>query len=425
MRPCLAGAILRRVVVVAAMFAAPAVTPLAAAQAQTGEPIKIGLSTQLTGPLAGNGRQILLTAQIWIEQINAKGGLAGRPVKLVYYDDRSDPANIPGIYAKLIDIDRADALIGVATNMTAAAMPIVIQHHKLMISIASLGVNKQFKYDRYFQIVPFGPDGKSALSQGFFDVATSMKPNPKTVALIGADAEFSKTALDGARAHAVRLELNVVLDRTYPPGTVDFLPIVRSIKAVNPDLVFIASYPLDTIGMLTAVNEIGLEAKMVGGALVGLSYTALKTKLGEKLNGVVTYSDYVPEPTMKFPGIEEFLATYQKRATEAGIDPLGHEVPPYAYAVLQAFGQAVAATGSTDPAKVASRMHEVVFKTVVGDVKFGSDGEWAKSRLLTIQFQKVHGNGIAQFNRAGTMIIVAPPQYKSGELKYPFAAARN
>jgi branched-chain amino acid transport system substrate-binding protein len=156
-----------------------------------------------------------------------------------------------------------------------------------------------------------------------------------------------------------------------------------------------------------------------------LSYTALKSRLGEKLNGVVSYSDYVPEPTLKFPGIESFLATYQKRAGEAGIDPLGHEVPPYAYAGLQALGQAIAAVGSTDPEKVANELHRAAFKTVVGEVKFGDDGEWAKPRLLTIQFQNVHGNGIDQFNRAGTMTIVEPPEYKSGELKYPFPAARK
>ena len=304
-------------------------------------------------------------------------------------------------------------------------MPFVMQHGKLMISIASLGVNKQFNYDRYFQIVPFGPDGKSALSRGFFDIAATMTPPPKTVALVGADAEFSRTALEGARAHAAEHKLDVVYDRGYPPGTVDFLPIVRSIKAANPELVFIASYPLDTVGMLIAVGEVGLDAKMVGGALVGLSYTAIKSRLGEKLNGVITYSDYVPASTLNFPGIETFLATYQKRAAEAGIDPLGHEVPPYAYAGLQALAQAMLAAGSTDPEKVAAHMHKSVFKTVVGEVAFGGDGEWARPRLLTIQFQNVHGSGIEQFNRPGTMVIIDPPQYKSGKLKYPFAGARE
>jgi branched-chain amino acid transport system substrate-binding protein len=255
----------------AAVIGMLAAAPAPPAQAQSGQPIKIGLATELTGPLAGNGKQILLTAQIWTEEVNAGGGLLGRPVELVYYDDQSSPANIPGIFAKLIDIDKADALLSVATNLTAAAMPSVVQHNKLLISIASLGVNKQFKYDRYFQVVPFGPDGKSALSSGFFDAAMTMKPQPKTVALVGADAEFSKTALEGAAAHAAERKLNVVFERRYPPGTVDFLPIVRSVKAANPDLVFIASYPLDTVGMLTAGDEVGLDAQMVGGALVGLS----------------------------------------------------------------------------------------------------------------------------------------------------------
>src|SRR5881227_4278308 len=96
------------------------------ASAQSGEPIKIGFGMSLTGPLAANGKQALLGMKIWEEETNAAGGLLGRPVKLIYYDDQSNPSTVPGIYTKLLDVDKADLVVsGYATNMAAPAMPIV------------------------------------------------------------------------------------------------------------------------------------------------------------------------------------------------------------------------------------------------------------------------------------------------------------
>ena len=99
---------------------------------QTAEPIKIGFGMALTGPLAANGKMSLVAMQVWEDDINAKGGLLGRPVKLVYYDDQSNPAVVPGIYAKLLDVDRVDLIIGgYGTNMLAPAMPLAIERNKL------------------------------------------------------------------------------------------------------------------------------------------------------------------------------------------------------------------------------------------------------------------------------------------------------
>jgi branched-chain amino acid transport system substrate-binding protein len=106
-----------------ALAAALAVTP---AMAQ--EPIKIGFGMSLTGPLAANGKSALLGMKIWEEDVNAKGGLVGRPVKLVYYDDQSNGSTVPGLYAKLLDVDKVDLIVGgYGTNMLAPAMPLVIQ----------------------------------------------------------------------------------------------------------------------------------------------------------------------------------------------------------------------------------------------------------------------------------------------------------
>src|SRR5215475_11995926 len=113
-----------------ALVAAAAMTSGAAAQ--SGEPIKIGFGMALTGPLAANGKQALVGMKIWEEETNAKGGLLGRPVKLIYYDDQSQPTPVPGIYTKLMEVDKVDLVIGpYATVPSAAAMPVVMQKGKV------------------------------------------------------------------------------------------------------------------------------------------------------------------------------------------------------------------------------------------------------------------------------------------------------
>ncbi|HZA02325.1 MAG TPA: amino acid ABC transporter substrate-binding protein, partial [Hyphomicrobiaceae bacterium] len=375
--------------------------------AQSAAPIKIGFGMALSGGLAPGGKAALLAYQIWAEEVNARGGLVGRKVELVHYDDQSSPATVPGIYTKLLDIDRVDLVIsGYATVPTAAAMPVIMQRKKLFLSLFALAANDQFDYDRYFQIQPNGPDAKREFSRGFFELAAGLNPKARSVALVGADAEYSVLALQGARDNAKKHGIKIVYDRTYPPNTTDFTPIARAIKATNPDLVYIASYPPDSAGMLRATHEVGLSAKMLGGGLIGPQFAALKTQLGPMLNGIVCYDLYLPEPTMKFPGIEEFLVRYRERAVQAGVDPLGLYIPPFAYAEMQILEAAVKAVGSLDDGKLADHIRSSTFQTVVGDIKFGARGEWAEPRILLIQYQGVVGHDIEQFKQPGKQVIL-------------------
>jgi ABC-type branched-chain amino acid transport systems, periplasmic component len=398
-----------------------AVFVLWAPQAQAADPIKIGFSASLSGALASSGKANLLAQQIWAEEINAKGGLLGRPVQLVFYDDQTNASIIPGIYAKMIDIDKVDLLMGAATNLIVAAMPLIMQRHKMVMVLVALGSNDEFKYPRYFQTAAWGPDAKGVIGNAFFEVAKTISPRPKTVAIVGADAEFSNNVMIGARAIAKKEGFNIVYDRTYPPATVDYTPIVRSIQATNPDLVFVASYPLDSVGMVRAATELGLKTQLFGGGMVGMQYAVFMRQLGDKLNRVVNYHLYVPSPKMKFPGIEEFLKTYQARAPQQGTDPLGFYQPPFAYAAMQVLEQAVKATGSLDDGKLADYIHKSAFNTIVGEVRFDEKGEWAKPRLLMVQFQNVQSGNLDQYMTSGKQVILYPPEYKDGELQQPFA----
>jgi len=403
--------------------AATAVTGPAAAQ--SGQPITIGFSMAMTGGLGPNGKSALLAQKIWEEDVNAKGGMLGRPVKLVYYDDQSNPSTVPGIYTKLLDVDKVDLVIGgYATAMLAPAMPVVMRKGKVFIGLLGLAVNTEFNYPKYFVMIPSGPDPKPAFTKGFFDMAMAQNPKPTTVAIVAADQEFSKNASDGARENAKAAKLRIVYDKSYPPSTTDYAPIVRAIAATNPDIVVVCSYPPDSVGIVRAVNEIGFKPKLIGGGMVGPQNASMKAALGPLLNGFVNYDFWLPVPKMNFPGVADLMKKYQDRAAAEGVDPLGYYMAPQAYAQMQVLQQAVEATKGVNDDKLADFIRATTFKTVLGDVKFGKGGEWAESRVLQVQFQNVKGNDPAQFKDMSTQVVVDPPAYASGKLIYPYDKAK-
>ena len=410
---------------VSAAVVSVALTLSAAPDARAQDPIKIGFGMALTGGLAGAGKSALIAMQIWADDVNKRGGLLGRKVELVYYDDQTNPATVPGIYTKLLDVDKVDLIVsGYGTNLIAPAMPIVMQRGLTFPSLFGLAVNEKFKYPNYFQIMPAGPEPLTDWSKGFFELAMQQNPKPKTIALVGADAEFARNAVKGARINAKKLGMKIVYDRTYPPRTADYTPIVRAIQARKPDVVFVGSYPPDSVGMVKAATEIGLKTKLFGGGMVGLQYASIMTALGSKLNGIVNYDFWVPAPTLKFAGVEAFLTKYQEAAKGKGVDPLGYYLPPYAYAYLQLLEQSVTATKSLDHKKIGAHMRTATFDTVVGKVKFGSNGEWSRTRVLQVQYQGIGDTKLETFKKAGTRTVLYPKEWKSGSIKYPYTEAK-
>jgi branched-chain amino acid transport system substrate-binding protein len=285
-------------------------------------------------------------------------------------------------------------------------------------------VNSAFNYPSYFGIIPSGPDPKPSYTKGFLDLAMRQKPKPQTVAIVAADAEFGLYASEGARENIKAAGLTVVYDRRYPAASTDLAPAVRAIAATSPDLVIVCSYPPDSVGMVRAVNEIGFKPKMIGGAMIGLQSTAIKTQLGPLLNGWTNYDYWLPVPKMQFAGVGGLMKKYQGRAAVEGVDALGYYMVPWSYAQLQVLQQAVAATGSLDDAKLGDYIRANTFKTVVGDVKFGANGELAESRILQVQFQNVKSNDLHQFKDISTLVVVAPAEYESGKLIYPYEKAK-
>jgi len=393
--------------------------------AQDKEPIKIGFSMALTGPLSPNGKQALLGMKIWEEETNAKGGLLGRPVKLINYDDQSNPSTIPGIYTKLLDVDKVDLVLGgYATNMNAPAMPVIMAKKKTYISLFALDVNHEFKYPKYFSVLPTGPQTKPSFTEGVFQIAAQQNPKPSTLALVVEDAEFSNNACDGARENAKTFGVKIIYDKKYPPSTTDYTPIIRAVQAANPDIVIVCSYPLGSVGIVQAVNELNYKPKIIGGAMVGLQATVFKSKLGPKLNGIINYETWVPSDKMMKPA-EGFFKKYQERAKAEGVDPLGYYLGGWGYAYISVLGDAVTGAKSLDDDKIAAYLRKTTFKTIMGDWSYGPGGEWSKGAMMQVQYHDIkEGAGLETWKGMSYQTVLTPPSLATGKVIYPYEKAK-
>jgi branched-chain amino acid transport system substrate-binding protein len=387
-------------------------------------PIKIGMSMPQTGGLAGGGKASLLGIEIWRDDVNAKGGLLGRKVELVVYDDKSSASETPAIYAKLLDIDKVDLLFApYGTVPTAPIMPLVKQRGMLLIGNFSFQVNSKVHHDMWFNNAPWGP--ADSWATGF--LLLGQKAGGKTMALLSADQEFAQNLATTARDVAKKLGIPIVFDQAYPPSTAEFSSIIRALNAAQPDIVFVASYPPDSAAILRAVNEIGVgdNVKIFGGAMVGLQFAAVMQNMGSLLNGVVNYNTWLPEPSMYYDGTKKFFEEYAKRAVAAKVDPLGYYLAPYGYAMGQMIEEAVNATKSLDQKTLAKFIRENVHKTIVGPIAYADDGEWKESSTLEAQFRGVKDKNIDQFRASGKQVILFPDRLKTGDLVFPFEAARK
>jgi branched-chain amino acid transport system substrate-binding protein len=388
------------------------------------QPLKIGMSMPQTGALGAGGKAALLALQMWVEDVNAKGGLLGRKVEFIAYDDQTNPGLVPGIYTKLLDIDKVDLLIApYGTNVTAPIMPLVKQRDLLLMGNFSFDVNAQIRHDKWFNNSPWG-SGALAWGGTFLDAAQRL--GGKTIAFMAADAEFAQNLCTGGRAIAKAKGLQTVYDQNYPPNSVDFSSIIRAVRAAKPDIVFICSYPAESVAIVRAVNEIGVgpTVKIIGGGMVGLQFTPNMEALGPMLNGFVNYNSYVPEKTMDNPAVREFLKRYEVRARQAKVDVLGYYLPPFNYAIGQMLEQAVGATKSLDQKVLAAYMHKSEMKTMVGNIRFDAVGEWATPKLVMAQFRGIKGKDVEQFREQGKQVIIGPAAMKTGEV-LPFDKARN
>jgi branched-chain amino acid transport system substrate-binding protein len=289
-----------------------------------GSPIKIGYCLSLSGGLAANVQAARLVHEIWRDRLNARRGLLGRKVELICVDDKSDATTVAGIYEHLLSDEKVDLLLGgYGNNSITPAMPLVMENGKFLVGLMALGEDIEFGYDQFFAVIPTSTDPNSALTEGFFATAAKQAPRPTTVAIVAADAPFSKNPILGARANAAKNGLEVVSETKYPLTTTDFAPFLKEAQQSSPDILFYCAYLNDSIGLIRATAQSDMNPLLVGGAMIGPQSSAVQTRLGSVINGIVNYEYWLPVPAVNFPGVHDLIAEYQRRAKGTPADESG------------------------------------------------------------------------------------------------------
>jgi branched-chain amino acid transport system substrate-binding protein len=363
------------------------------ARAQT--PIKIGASMSVTGTYAKPGSYQKEGYDVCIDELNAKGGLLGRKVELVIYDDQSQPATAVKLYEKLITEDKVDAVMGPYSSAVSEAVANVTEKYKKVMVAPLAATTSIFKKGRKYIFMVITP--AENYLDGLIDMAA--KRGLKTVAIINEDTLFPKASAAGTAEAAKKRGMQVVLQEAYPKGNTDFSALLVKIKAANPDVIAAGTYFDDAVAITRQMKELNVNPKMfgltVGGDLPEF-YDLLKQN-AEYIYGSTQWDDSLP-----YPGQKEFLAAYKKRFKH---EPSYHSAAGYAGCLL--YADAVKKAGSLDADKVREQLLKMETKTAFGDYKVEPDGFQIAHKMVMLQWQD------------GKRVIVWPDDLANGKPRYP------
>jgi len=367
--------------------------PLPAA-AQT--PIKIGASMSVTGTYAKPGTYQKQGYDVCIDELNAKGGILGRKVELVIYDDQSQPATAVRLYEKLITEDKVDAVMGPYSSAVSEAVANVTEKYKKVMVAPLAATTSIFKKGRKYIFMVITP--AENYLEGLIDMAA--KRGLKTVAIINEDTLFPKASASGTVEAAKKRGMQVVLQEAYPKGNTDFSALLVKIKAANPDVLAAGTYFDDAVAITRQMKELNVNPKMfgltVGGDLPEF-YNLLKQN-AEYVYGSTQWDDSLP-----YPGQKEFLAAY--KAKFKGQEPSYHTAAGYAGCLI--YTEAVKRAGTLDADKVRDQLLKMEIKTAFGEYKVEPDGFQIAHKMVMLQWQD------------GKRIVVWPDDLANGKMRFP------
>jgi branched-chain amino acid transport system substrate-binding protein len=338
-------------------------------------PIKIGASLSLTGTYAKLGKNQHEGYQLCQKDLNAHGGVLGRKIEFVVYDDQSMPATAVRLYEKLITEDKVDGVMGPYSSPVTEAVANVTEKYKKVMVSPLAATTSIFKKNRKYIFMVISP--AEVYLEGLVDMAA--KRGLKTVAVVNEDTLFSKAAAAGAVELAKKKGLQVVYQEAYPKGNTDFSALLTKVKDTNPDVIAAATYFDDAVALTRQMRELGVNPKMygvTGGGDLPEFYDTLKQN-AEYIYGATQW-----EPTLPYPGNQEFFETYKK---EFGHEPSYHSAAGYAGCLIYAEG--VKRAGSLDADKVRQQLLKLETKTAFGEYKVDADGFQLAHKMVTFQWQ--------------------------------------
>jgi len=339
-------------------------------------PIRIGASLSLTGTYAKLGKNQHEGYQLCEKELNAKGGVLGRKVQFVVYDDQSMPATAVRLYEKLITEDKVDAIMGpYSSPVTEAAVNVTEKYKKVMVAPLA-ATTSIFKKGRKYIFMVISP--AEVYLEGLLDMAA--KRALKTVAVVNEDTLFSKAAASGAVELAKKKGLQVVFTEAYPKGNTDFSALLTKLKAANAEVLAAATYFDDAVALTRQMKELDVNPKMYG-VTVGGDLPEFYDTL--KQNAEYIYGATQWEPTLPYPGNQEWHETYKK---EFGHEPSYHSAAGYAGCVI--YAEAAKRANTLDADRVREQLLKLETRTIFGDYKVDADGFQVAHKMVTFQWQK-------------------------------------
>jgi branched-chain amino acid transport system substrate-binding protein len=337
-------------------------------RAQGKAPIRIGSTLALTGPLASLGIIHKVTAEIYVDDLNKRGGLLGRPVEWILRDDQSKPELTRTIYEQLITADKVDLLQSpYATASILAAMGVAQRYNKLLLH-TSFGIPKLAKYDMQFQTAGSAFDPEVVWPNHIFDAAATLPKPPKTIAIVTSKFPSVHAISAGAREVLKKRGLQSVLDIEYEFGNRDFGPIASRVKDANPDFLWGGTNGIDPVLMLEAMKRIDYRPP----AQVHLfPAPGPMIKVPEAQGSLALANFEAHPPFTDDPTIAQFVKTYAERSKEAGIQyPVVDTQAAIMYAAWQVLETAVTATKSLDDKTLAAWLKKNQVKCLFGTLRW-------------------------------------------------------
>jgi ABC-type branched-subunit amino acid transport system substrate-binding protein len=386
--------------------AATAVLASLPALAQTGAPLRIGSTLALTGPLSATALTHKLVGEIYVEQINAKGGLLGRKVEWLLKDDQSKPELARTLYEQLITSDKVDLLMGpYATGAILSAMGVAQRYNKVLVH-HTFGIPALSTYDYAFPAWSLGSDPGITVPNTVLDLlATAPKP-PKTVAFVTSKFPSIHFLTLGAREVAKKRGLQEVLFLEWDFGNRDFGPIAARIKDAKPDLVWMGDIALEGNMLLDAMKKIDYSPPLHFHTYPAPGPMTASAE-GNRALSLTIFEEHAPFTT--FPGAAEFIKVFKERATKAGLPYTTVEVQAAAsYSAWQILEAGIRATNSFDDKKIAIWLKKNKVDTIHGKLRFDGMNNYGDDLMKVKQVQGGKWNVIwpKQFAAPGAKLQV-------------------
>jgi branched-chain amino acid transport system substrate-binding protein len=379
----------------------PAPAPTTAAGPTTAPasstPVTIGVAISTTGSNGDTGTYQQQGYQLWEDTVNGNGGLLGRPVKFLFYDDQSDPTTSSRLYEKLITQDRVDLVLGpYASNVTAAVAQVTERYHYPMIAVGAAASDIWQKGYKYV----FGLASTTDLQYSTLveDIIGPLKYS--TVALIYEDSLFPISEINGAREYLKRIEAHVVLDEKYPPKATDLSSVLTHVRDANPDVVLGGTYTPDSQLIVRTAKELGVNPKLYA-FTVGPGDPNFVANLGADADWITSPSIW--EPVINTPGNAEFVQRYESKFNRL-IDY--HVATGYSGGMV--LDAAVKEAGSLDRDKIRDALASIRLQTLLpGEYRVDQAGAQIGHVMMSIQIQN------------GKRVVVAPKSLATGTVMAP------